>query len=207
MQRFRDVARIVSTKGLDGRVMLDCSRVSLFEDLIDSPDSHESGLMLHFVPPQTDCPRLGEIEQIVSIDGNRVVAFISGIDGIEEASDLVGCHCLASEEDVIRRGLSLDGGADGFDLEGIGISEGALVAHDGSDPLVGWTIRDVASGFCGRIESATCPAGQILLEVSDLSGSDEPMLHLIPLAAELVCDVDETACEISMDLPEGIFDL
>lgn len=214
MQRFHDVARIVATKGLDGRVVLDCTHTSLFEELFDSPGSNELGLTLHFVPPKLDCPRSGRIEQIVSIDGNRVVALVAGIGSVGSATDLVGCHCLASHDDVERLGIQLDPSSFGLGLSELGISADSIDPQDGSDPLVGWSLVDKTSGFEGRVVGVECPAGQVLLEVSGASddggiasNAGSERTHLVPLAAELVCDVDEAARSIAMRLPEGIFDL
>lgn len=215
MQRFHDVARIVSTKGLDGHVTLDCKCGSLFEGLLDSPGSSEPGLMLHFIPPQIDCSRSARIERVLSFDGQNAVVSFSDIETIDEASCLVGCHCLASADDVAALGLTADDSVSGLAMQELGVLEGSKMAEQGIESVEGWVIRDVNSPFAGRVEHASCPAGQILLEVATITeGGDSASsdgvgasLVLIPLVGELVCDVDESAREISMDLPAGLLEI
>lgn len=201
MHIYEDVARIVGTKGLDGRVIAECAPRCAF--LFDGPDDAPLlGVDFHFVPPRIEGPRCALLRAVRSFDGSRAVLSFADIDDGGVSADLVGCHCLVSATDLEPYGDRIPSASLLLSMEDLP-SEGFEAFEDVFD---GWVVHDAETGFSGKVQTATCPAGQVLLEVSPDGGAGERSL-LIPLADDLVESIDEEGERLEMRLPRGLLDL
>src|SRR5689334_24864428 len=112
---------------------------------------------------------------------DRVVLKISGYDDVDLARELIGCSFAVPESDRVQ--LEEDEFYD-WELEGCTVKVG--------DESIG-EVRSVMR---------TGGAAAVLVVVDD-SGKE----HLVPLAAEIVVNVDKAARVILIDPPEGLLDL
>lgn len=71
-----------------------------------------------------------------------------------------------------------------------------------AEDLVGYGIQDTGGKYIGRISSVDVSTENVLLDVS--SGEKQ---FLLPLADELIADIDEERRLITMSIPEGLTDL
>lgn len=89
---YRNIARIVKARGLDGKVLVRCT-----EGL---PFCIYEGLEVHVVPPALTGVRCGHIASVESVDGDACVAAIEGVDSIDAAEELAGRYLLALDKDL-----------------------------------------------------------------------------------------------------------
>ena len=112
-----------------------------------------------------------------------------GVDDIETASRLVGCHCLVRRSDL---------------------PQGALTPV-GAAAWEGFQVFDAQAGPVGRVAGVSELPGQRLLEVTrtDAQGAcaEDGAPVLVPLVDAIVVRVDEDARRIDVDLPAGLLDL
>ena len=141
----------------------------------------EEGMEVAFVPPRTDLPRRALVD-FVGEDRNG--SFEVGFDAVADdapARGLVGSHCL------VRR-AELD--------------ESALSASPAT--WEGWKVVDAQARPVGDVIELIDTPGQALLSVARPDGRGEVLL---PLADELVLDIDPIAQSIAMEVPAGLLDL
>ena len=140
----------------------------------------EEGMGVAFVPPQLDAPREARITLIREIADDSFEVEFDAVSDEETARALVGCHCLVRIADLGE--LPLETEAAFWD---------------------GWHVQTVAGEVVGDIVDLVENPGQALLEVARPQGKTA----YIPLVDAFITDVDDEACTITVDLPEGLLDL
>jgi 16S rRNA processing protein RimM len=145
----------------------------------------------------TDFPeRFEELEQVVLVapngaqharvieefwfQKNRVVLKLAGYDDVDAAKELVGYEFAVPEADRVQ--LEDDEFYD-WELEGCTVKAG--------DKNI------------GQVRSVIKTGGAEILVVSGANGIEK----LVPLAAEIVVEIDASAKTIVIDPPEGLLDL
>jgi 16S rRNA processing protein RimM len=122
---------------------------------------------------------------LVQLEGHRfqkdrVVLKIAGYDDVDRAKELIGYDFAVPESDRVP--LEED---EFYDWE-----------------LEGCTVK-VDDKSIGEVRSVMRTGGAALLVVADNSGGEQ----LVPLAAEIVVNIDTAAKTIVIDPPEGLLDL
>ena len=148
------------------------------ELLTDFPERFEDVDELILVSPAGK-RALGQLEGFW-LQRNRVVLKLAGYDDVDRAKELVGYDFAVSESDRVP--LEEDEFYD-WELEGCTVKAG--------DKSV------------GEVRSVMRTGGAALLVVDDDSGGEQ----LVPLAAEIVVNIDKAAKVILIDPPEGLLDL
>lgn len=178
MHSYIDSARILGSKNLDGRLTV-ASAPGL-------PFLLQEGMTVHFVPPVIDAPRNARIAALsMQGNGSAIVRF-EGIDSVDVAEMLVGCHCLVARDAI-----------DDELLEQLQL--GTMPAFEG------WSFVDEASGSRGIIEYIDEMPGQMMLGLA-LEG-DKGSTKMVPLVDEFIVSEDECAKMLTLALPLGILDL
>ncbi len=126
------------------------------------------------------------VEAIRRKGSDGILIKFQGIDSETEASRFVNKE-IYSERDKVRS----------FETDGEDDADG-IYAED----LVGYGIQDTGGKYIGRISSVDVSTENVLLDVS--SGEKQ---FLLPLADELIADIDEERRLITMSIPEGLTDL
>lgn len=141
-----------------------------------------SGLTLAVVPPVLDAPRRLTLTSFEERAENEVLAFFKEVNSLDEAEVLAGCSLLVRETDV--------------DMS---------VLEQATDLSLweGFEVYDACLGRVGEIIDIDDRALQPLLTVKTEEGREV----LIPLAEELIEDINEEARAVYMTLPEGLLDL
>lgn len=178
MHSYIDSARILGSKNLDGRLTV-ASAPGL-------PFLLEEGMIVHFVPPVIDAPRHAKISALAMQGNDSAITRFDGIDSVDVAEMLVGCHCLVARDAI-----------DGELLE--------QIQSETMPTLEGWTFVDEASGRNGIIESIDEMPGQMMLGLA-LEGDEGPT-KMVPLVDEFIVSEDEDAKMLTLSLPLGILDL
>jgi 16S rRNA processing protein RimM len=112
---------------------------------------------------------------------DRVILKFTGYDDIDKAGELVGCEFAIPDADRVPLE---DGEYYDFELEGC-------------------TVRLQDGFIVGSVQEVLKTGGtEILLIVGD-DGRE----HLVPLAAEMILEIDTSAKHIVVDPPEGLLDL
>lgn len=111
---------------------------------------------------------------------DRVVLKLAGYDDVDAAKELIGYQFAVPESDRVQ--LEED---EFYDWE-----------------LEGCTVK-VGDESIGQVRSVMKTGGAEILVVSDESGIEK----LVPLAADIVVEIDPTAKTIVVDPPEGLLDL
>ena len=148
------------------------------ELLTDFPERFEDLDQVVLVSP-------GGEQQTRHIEGfrfqkDRVVLKLDGCDDVDAAKELVGYEFAVPESDRVE--LEED---EFYDWE-----------------LEGCTVK-VGDESIGQVRSVMRTGGAEILVVSDERGIEK----LVPLAAEIVVEIDPGAKTIVVDPPEGLFDL
>jgi len=147
--------------------------------LTDFPERFEKLTALIGVAPDENRRSLQIEEQW--FHGNRIVFKFAGFDRIEEAKELVG-YDLAVPEDE-RMELPPDSF---YDWE-----------------LIGCRVQTVDGREIGQVENVMRTGGVEILKVVDETGRD----RLIPMASEIVIEIDKEKKLIRIDPPEGLLEL
>jgi 16S rRNA processing protein RimM len=148
------------------------------ERLTDFPERFEDIDELILVSP-AGRRDLGQLESY-RFQKDRVVLKLAGYDDVDRAKELVGYDFAVPESDRVP--LEED---EFYDWE-----------------LEGCTIK-VGDNSIGAVRSVMRTGGAALLVVADESGKEQ----LVPLAAEIVVNIDTSARVILIDPPEGLLDL
>lgn len=172
MHAWADVAELTKTKTLTGGLVA--------RSASGLPFLLHEGLLVAFVPPQLDAPRRARVSHVRDDGRGAYVVTFEGVDAIDVAERLVGCHCLVRRADLPDGALALAG-----------------------EGLVGFRLIDRALGPVGTIEGVASSPGQLLLEVD--CGRAETAL--VPLVDDFLVEWDEDARTMLMDLPAGLLDV
>lgn len=179
MRAWADVAVLAKTKNLQGGFVA--------RPAAGLPFLLREGMEVAFVPPALDAPRRARVAEVVSQGGSHLV-FFEGIEGIDAAEPLAGCHCLVRRADLPEDALAV-----------------------GARGLVGWQARDAEAGFSATVADVVENPGQTLLslerDAGDADGGASSRAVLVPLVDEFVVGFDEDARLIELSLPAGLLDL
>lgn len=115
---------------------------------------------------------------------SSVLLKIDGIDNERDAMKLARHAIFALKEDV---DIETPEGEEGFY----------------ADDLIGYTVTDNRFGQIGRIIDLNTATDNVLFIVERPDGSE----LFIPVAMEMILDVDADGKILSMDLPEGLLEL
>ena len=113
--------------------------------------------------------------------GNRLVLKFVGFDRIEEAKELVGCHLAIPAADRVQ------------------LPQATFYEWE----LIGARVVTVAGAPVGVVQNIMRTGGVELLSVLDDAGRD----RLVPMAADIVVEIDKDQKLIRIDPPEGLLDL
>ena len=147
--------------------------------LTDFPDRFENLKSLIGLSPD-DSRRSLQIEE-QWFHGNRLVLKFAGYDSIDEAKPLVGYHLAVTAEDRVE------------------------LPHDSfyEWELVGCRVETVGGEHVGEVAEVMRTGGVELLKVVDETGRD----RLIPMASDIVIEIDKQKQLVRIDPPEGLLDL
>jgi 16S rRNA processing protein RimM len=148
------------------------------ELLTDFPERFEDLGEVVIISPDGE-KKTGSIEDFW-FQKDRVVLKLSGYDDVDAAKQLIGYEFAVPESDRVQ--LEED---EFYDWE-----------------LEGCTVK-VGDESIGQVRSVMKTGGAEILVVSDESGKET----LVPLASDIVLEVDPEAKTILVDPPEGLLDL
>lgn len=174
MRAWKDVAELITTKTLNGGFVARCAT--------GLPFLLSEGMEVAFVPPRLDVPRRARVLSVRPQGVDTAFVTFGGIDSVDVANELVGCHCLVRRE---------------------GLPEGGAADAATADSLRGFQVVDEREGLLGALADVQVLPGQHLLEVE----RDGAASLLIPLVDEFVLGVDDDAQRIDVRIPAGLLDL
>ena len=172
MRTWIDVAFLAKTRNSKGRFVV--------RSTAGLPFLLEEGDEVVFVPPQTDAPRVAKVVDVRDIDDDSADVAFEGVESLDLAQQLVGCHCL------IRR-----------ELVDESVFKEAPVTWEG------WTVVDDELGEVGCVEGVIDKPLQPLLELRLADGTQA----LVPVVDEIVYEVDVAQLLVRTRLPKGLLDL
>lgn len=172
MRSWIDVAILAKTRNSKGRFVVRSTAGLPF--LLDVGDE------VAFVPPQTDAPRRAKVTDVRFLDDDSADVAFEGVDSLDSAERIVGCHCL------IQRDL---------------VDESVFREAPGT--WEGWKVLDDELGEVGCIAGFVDKPLQPLLELKRPDGS----IALVPVVDEIIYDVDVSQSLLRTRLPQGILDL
>ena len=173
MSAWVDVAVLTGTKTLDGRLVV--------RNAPGLPFLLSEGLTVHFVPPVTDVPRNGIIEEIQEGAGGDYIVRFNTVKDKTAAGKLLGCHVLMSREDL-----------------------DAIQAALADQSFIGYDVVDEEMGLLGTVEALEQMPAQFLLSVKP--ADDGPSFY-IPFVEEFILEVNADDKVISVDIPVGLLEL
>ena len=148
------------------------------ELLTDFPERFEDLEEVVLVSPGGE-QKAGSIEDFW-FQKDRVVLKVGGYDDVDAAKELIGYEFAVPESDRVQ----LEDG-EFYDWE-----------------LEGCTVK-VGDESIGQVRSVLKTGGTEILIVTDESGKEK----LVPLASDIVVEIDTSAKTITVDPPEGLLDL
>lgn len=178
MREWADVAWLATAKNLDGGLVV--------RSASGLPFLLEEGAEVAFVPPVLDEPRRARVEEIRPRDDDTAVVWFAGVEDIDTAKALTGCHVLMRRADLPE------------------LARAQAAAH--SDVAFGWEVHDEKAGLLGTLLRVDDNPAQSLLVVARADG-DEGRPILIPLVDEFLVRIDEEVCRIDVDVPAGLLNL
>lgn len=113
--------------------------------------------------------------------GDRLVLKFAGFDGPEEAKELIGCNLAVPVDERIE--LPDDSF---YDWE-----------------LIGCRVETLSGQTVGEVQEIMRPGGVELLSIVDADGRD----RLVPMAADIVLEIDKDKKLIRIDPPAGLLEL
>lgn len=140
------------------------------------------GLALAVVPPQIDAPRTLTVTRVEERTEAEALVFFREVPDLSTAERLGGCRLLAREDEV--------------DLS---VLEEAAELPDWE----GWRLLDADGTEVGEVAAIDERASQPLITVRRPNGDEA----LVPLAEELLEEVEEDTRLIRMHIPAGLLDL
>ena len=174
MRAWKDVAELITTKTLNGGFVARCAA--------GLPFLLSEGMEVAFVPPRLDVPRRACVLSVRPQGIDTAFVTFEGVDSVDVANELVGCHCLVRCDDL---------------------PEGGAMDAATADSLRGFQVVDECEGLLGTLEDVQVLPGQHLLEVERVDAA--PLL--IPLVDEFVLDIDDSARRIDVRIPAGLLEL
>lgn len=172
MRTWIDVAVLAKTKNSKGRFVV--------RSTAGLPFLLEEGDEVAFVPPQTDAPRNARILDVRFIDEDSADVAFEGIETLDLAQKLAGCHCLILRELVDES-----------------------VFRDSPATWEGWKVLDDDLGEVGCVAGFVDKPLQPLLELKRPDGA----IALVPVADEIVYEVDVSKSLVRTRLPIGLLEL
>jgi 16S rRNA processing protein RimM len=148
------------------------------ELLTDFPERFEEVENLILVSPTRE-RKTGQLENYW-FQNDRVVLKLAGYDSVEAAKELVGFEFAVPESERVL--LPAD--------------------HYYDWELEGCTVK-VGGESIGKVNSVLKTGGAEILVIADASGNE----RLIPLVDSIVVEIDAAGKTITVDPPEGLFDL
>lgn len=136
-RRWADVAELIATQGLKGRLAA--------RSVHGLPFLLSEGSVVHFVPPTFDGPRTARVLGVQHAGSDTYLVEFSGVKDRETSERLVGSHCLVARADLPE------------DFE--------RLAQDPSAYLTGVSVHDAVLGDIGRIVEVRPMPTQDLLVV------------------------------------------
>lgn len=133
------------------------------------------GLSVWIVPPSAEAPRHVTLS-MADDQGDEAVVTFEGVADPKQLSAYQGRYLLAFRADLDQELLRESGWS-----------------------VKGFALDDVTLGRVGHITQVEQMPGQVMLTVQGSFGE-----ALVPLAADLVVDVDEQGEVLTMDLPHGL---
>lgn len=170
MSQWSDVATLIKAKGSKGRFVARCASNLNFIPLENT--------IVYFVPPQLDAPREATVEHVGDYDGEKYSITFTGVDTLDIAERLIGCHVLVSKESLGDIETSETPGVMGY------------VLFDGETQI-------------GIVSAILDNSGQMLLRV-DREGDDSV---LVPFVDAIVKNIDHDTRTLIAELPQGLLDL
>ena len=131
-----------------------------------------------------DMPRRAIVEVIRPQDDPSAVVWFEGVDDIDTAKALCGCHVLVRREELPE------------------LAQAIAAAH--SDGVSGWEVHDAQTGLLGTLLRVEDNPGLSLLVV-DRADGQSPLR--IPLEEEFLVGSDEERERIDVDAPAGLLSL
>jgi 16S rRNA processing protein RimM len=147
--------------------------------LTDFPDRFENLKSLIGLSPD-DIRRSLQIEE-QWLHGNRLVLKLAGFDSIDEAKQLVGYDLAVPAEDRIE------------------LPKDSFYEWE----LIGCRVETVDGAHVGEIAEVMRTGGVEILKVVDDTGRD----RLIPMASDIVVEIDKEKKLVRIDPPEGLLEL
>lgn len=141
-RRWADVAELIATQGLKGRLVARSVR--------GLPFLLCEGLDVHFVPPTLDGPRKARVRGVQHLGAGEYAVEFDRVKDRDTAELLMGSHCLAARSDLPE------------DFEDF--------MHSSADYLAGFLVVDSTLGTIGTIEDVQEMPTQDLLIVAGAAG-------------------------------------
>lgn len=178
MHKWLDVATLVKTKGINGGLVAYAAS--------GLPFLLSENTEVYIVPPKIGVPRVLKICEAGSFKDSSAVVFFEGVSSLNQAQDLVGCHCLIDSDDkamanTVYSDFPFAGFANGF---------------------IGWHIES-EDGYVGEIVDQAVNPMQITLTIR----TPDDSIRMVPLADELIISIDEDERGIKMLIPDGLLDI
>lgn len=148
-RRWADVAELIATQGLKGRLVARSVR--------GLPFLLSEGSAVHFVPPTLDGPRRARVRSVQHLGSDEYAVEFDKVRDRDTAELLTGSHCLLAYDDL----------PDDFDD----------ILHANAEYLEGFLVVDRTLGEIGRIADVREMPTQELLIVESAAG--EVMIPLV----------------------------
>ena len=184
-RRWADVAELIATQGLKGRLVARPVR--------GLPFLLCEGLAVHFVPPTLEGPRTAVVRRVQHLGSGEYAVEFSGVKNRDVAERLTGSHCLACRCDL----------PDDFED----------LLHGAADYLEGLAVEDERLGFVGEVRAVQAmptqelltvdggPFGEVFIPLVDdfiVAFDDEARTLRMDLPRGLV-DADDAVCDSTED--------
>ena len=147
--------------------------------LTDFPERFEKLKLLIGISGSDDRRSLQIEEQW--FHGKRLVLKFAGFDSIDEAKELVGYHLAVPESDRVE------------------VPSGTFYEWE----LTGCRVEAIGGSQIGTVAGVLQTGGVAMLSVVDETGRD----RLIPMASDIVIEIDKDQKLIRIDPPEGLLEL
>ena len=147
--------------------------------LTDFPDRFEQLSSLIAISPEGSRRSLQIEEQW--FHGHRLVLKFTGFDRIEEAKELIGCELAVPADERVE------------------LPQDSFYEWE----LIGCRVETMSGVVVGHVKEIARPGEVDLLSVVDDAGRD----RLVPMAADIVVEIDKEKKLIRIDPPEGLLEL
>ncbi len=138
------------------------------------------GMEVALVPPSLAAPRTAQVVSVEKMSGERYLVELDTVTDVDTA------HILKGRSILIKRS-ALDA-----------VSDHLSSGH----PLTGYFVQDATHGSLGVVEEVKENPHQDLLVVSD-----GKRVVYIPCVDAFILETDDEAHSLTVDIPDGLFDL